>query len=126
MTDWAGGIEKRNYGIQGGNGVATRDLLRWMLVILPVVAVLLFHLWVRNQTTRVGYAAQKLAEQVEELQREKSNLVVLEESLQRPDEIEKIARNRLGMVPMQTGQLLGVLAPVADAGRTAIALAMER
>ncbi|MDR1726696.1 MAG: cell division protein FtsL [Acidobacteriota bacterium] len=122
MKDWVGGVERRNYGIRGGNG-ATRDLVRGILLILPVAGVLLLHLWVRNQATLIGYEIRELAERRDELQREQVKLKLEAERLQSPGVIEDLARNQLGMVPLRTGQLLRAPAAAARAGDADMAMA---
>jgi cell division protein FtsL len=107
MTDWVYyGIEKRNYGIRRKNGIGARELLRALLLLIPVAGSLVFLLWVRSEITDTGYRIQKLSQQEESLTQTREKLVVKEGVLQSPDRIDRIARGRLGMEPLRPEQVL--------------------
>ncbi len=107
MTDWANGIEKRNYGIKRK---IDRHMLWDFLVILlsfaMVAGALIFHSWVRNQMTHTGYASQKLLAEEESLLRIQKRLILEEEILKSPERIDAIARNDLGLAPLRPGQMI--------------------
>ena len=106
MVDWATDIEKRNYGIRVGSGIAASELLRAILLLVPIAGVLLFQLWVRNQVTILGYENSKLSKMEDDLLRTQSKLVLQEEEQQSPRVIENLATNKLDMVLIQPEQLL--------------------
>lgn len=107
MIDLAGGMEARNDCIRhrtDGRGLA--ELLMATLTLLVVAGALLFYLWVRFRVTEIGYEMQELRKTEAALERTRAALVLEEETLKHPQRIEHIARNELGMFPVQPGQLL--------------------
>ena len=106
MVDWATDIERRNYGIRVGSGIAASELLRAILLLVPIAGVLLFQLWVRNQVTILGYENSELSKMEDALLRTQEKLVLEEEQQQSPRVVENLAVGKLGMVPLQPEQLL--------------------
>ncbi|MBN1569289.1 MAG: cell division protein FtsL [Acidobacteria bacterium] len=107
MTDWADGIETRNYGIK--NEINTHILPELMGIIITlamVAAALLFYSWIRNQIVNTGYESQNLFAVEESLSRTQEKLILEEEVLRNPERIDIIARNDLGMAPLHPGQLI--------------------
>ncbi len=114
MTDWADGIETRNYGIRNEINVHMLSDLMCILFSLALVAgALLFYSWVRNQIVHTGYENQSLFAAEESLLRVQERLALEEETLCHPERIDIIARNDLGMAPLHPGQL--ILPQIGDA-----------
>jgi len=107
MTDWADGIELRNYGIKCviDLGVLS-ELVRTITCLAMVAGALLFYSWVRSQIISIGYETQKLFAAEESLLRTQKKLNLDEERLRNPERIDMIARNDLGMVLLRPNQLL--------------------
>ncbi len=107
MTDWADGIETRNYGIKCViDARILSDLVRTIVCLAMVAGALLFYLWVHSQMISIGYESQKLSTEEESLRRTQKNLDLEEENLKRPDRIDMIARTQLGMIPLSPSQLI--------------------
>jgi cell division protein FtsL len=107
MTDWADGIEMRNYGIKC---VIDRRMLSELVRIITSLAMiagaLLFYSWVRSHLVNTGYESQKLYMVEESLLRAQKRLILEEETLRDPQRIDIIARNDLGMMPVRPNQLI--------------------
>jgi cell division protein FtsL len=107
MTDWADGIETRNYGIKCVIDVRIlSELVRTIVCLGMVAGALLFYLWVHSQIISIGYEGQKLFTEEELLQRTQKNLDLEEAKLRCPDRIDTIARNQLGMILLSPTQLI--------------------
>ena len=118
MTDWAEGIETRNYGIRSEIDVdMLSELLRMIIALAMVAGALLFYSWVRSQIVNTGYESQNLFAVEESLQRTQQRLILEEETLRNPERIDGIARNNLGMTPLHPSQL--ILPQFQDAERSA-------
>ncbi len=107
MTDWADGIEIRNYGIRNEINVPMlSDLMRIILSLALIAGALLFYSWIRNQIVYTGYDSQSLFAAEESLLRVQEKLTLEEETLRNPERIDILARNDLGMAPLHPGQLI--------------------
>lgn len=124
MTDLAGSIETRNYGIKRRTDRRNLfDLLCITLSIAAMAGVLFGYIWVRIQIVNVGYESQRLQATEDALLRIQKNLVLEEETLKDPGRIDILARNELGMMPLRPYQVIPVGFRVEEPG-TPIALAM--
>ncbi len=107
MTDWADGIETRNYGIKNEiDGSMLSELIRMIVPLVMIAAALLFYSWVRSQIVNTGYESQSLFAAKESLLRTQTRLMLEEETLRNPERIDLIARNNLGMVPLRPNQFI--------------------
>ena len=105
MTDWADGIETRNYGIRSEIDAGMLSELVYTVIPLAMIAcALLFFSWVRSQIVNTGYESQHLSAVEESLKRIQKRLVVEEATLTSPEKIYHIARNELGMTPVRPSQ----------------------
>jgi cell division protein FtsL len=107
MTDWADGIELRNYGIKCviDLGVLS-ELVRNTICLAMIAGALLFYSWVRSQILSTGYESQRLFAEEESLLRTQKKLKLEEESWRTPARIDNIARNELGMTLLRPNQLI--------------------
>jgi cell division protein FtsL len=107
MTDWAEGIEIRNYGIKGGIDISMlSEFFKAALALALIAGSLLFYSWIQNQIVSMGYQSQNLFMQEELLRRLQKRLILEEETLRNPGRINFIARRDLGMRPLRPEQLL--------------------
>jgi cell division protein FtsL len=107
MTDWAEGIETRNYGIQRElDAGMLSELMRVIIALVMVAGALLFYSWVRSQIINTGYESQQLFAEEESLLRTQKSLILEEETLRNPERIDAIARNELKMTPLHPSQLI--------------------
>jgi cell division protein FtsL len=107
MTDWADGIETRNYGIRSEiDAGMLSDLMRVIIALAMVAGALLFYSWVRSQLVSTGYESQNLFTLEQSLMRIQKRLILEEEVLRNPERIDTIARNDLGMMPLRPNQLI--------------------
>jgi len=116
MTDWADGIEERNFGIKNEiDAHMLSELMRIIIALAMVAGALLFYSWVRNQIINAGYESQSLFAAEESLLRAQKRLTLEEEILRNPERIDVIARNDLGMTPLRPNQL--ILPQIGDVDR---------
>jgi cell division protein FtsL len=107
MTDWADGIETRNYGIKNEiDAGMMSELLRNIIPLAMIAGAFLFYSWVRSQIVNTGYESQNLFKAEESLLRNQKRLILVEETLRDPRRIEGIARNELGMTPLRLNQFI--------------------
>jgi len=107
MTDWADGIEIRNYGIKCViDSRVLSELLRTIISLGMIAGALLFYSWVRSQIVYTGYESQKLFTAEESLLHIQNKLILEEETLTNPQRIDIIARQELGMIPLRPNQLI--------------------
>jgi cell division protein FtsL len=118
MTDWAEGIETRNYGIKNEIDVGMlSELMRVIVAFVIVAGALLFYSWVRSQIVNTGYESQQLFTEEASLLRTQKSLILEEETLRNPERIDALARNELKMTPLRPNQL--ILPQIQDAERGA-------
>ncbi len=107
MTDWADGIEFRNYGTRREIDMGMlSDLLRVIIALVMVAGALVFYSWVQNQIVNTGYESQNLFTEEEMQLRIQKKLILEEETLRSPGRIDMIARNDLGLAPLRPAQLI--------------------
>lgn len=125
MTDWANGIEGRNWGIRRRTDSRHLwDLLLSLLPVLVLAAVPFFHSWVRYRIVDMGYQIQRLKVEEETLLRREKAYILEEATLKSPQRIDEIARTDLGMMPIQPNQLITSQVPsTKQDGPTIIAMA---
>jgi cell division protein FtsL len=117
MTDWADGIETRNYGIKNELDVPMlSELMRIIGALAMVAGALLFYSWIRSQIVNTGYESQGLFAEEEALMRTHQRLVLDKEYLKNPERIDTIARNELGMAPLHPYQI--ILSKIQDGERS--------
>jgi cell division protein FtsL len=118
MTDWAEGIETRNYGIKNEIDLGMlSELMRVIIALIMVAGALLFYSWVQSQIVNTGYESQRLYMEEKSLQRTQQSLILEEEILGDPKRIDAIARTELNMMPLHPNQL--ILPQTQDAERGA-------
>jgi cell division protein FtsL len=107
MTDWADGIETRNYGIRNEiDASMLSELMRTIIPLAMIACALLFYSWVRSQIINTGYESQGLSA-AEKSQMSVQKWLMLEEAtLTNPERIDSIARNELGMTTASPGQFI--------------------
>lgn len=126
MVDLAGGMEDRNYCIRRrADRQNLTDLMFTTLSLIVIAGASLVCLWVRLQMVEIGYQMQALQESEERLSRARSALILEEETLKHPEQIDRIARIQLGMNRVRLNQLLPVGAR-ADELASATSLAMAK
>ena len=107
MTDWADGIETRNYGIKSEvDAGMLSELLRNIVPLAMIAGALLFYSWVRSEIVNTGYESQSLFTAEEDLLRTQKRLILEEETLRNPERIDMIARIDLGMTPLRPNQFI--------------------
>ncbi len=107
MTDWADGIEIRNYGIRNEiDAHMLSELMRIIVALAMVAGAFLFYSWIRSQIINTGYESQNLFAAEQSLLRAQKRLMLEEEILRNPERIDTIARNDLGMTPLRPNQLI--------------------
>jgi cell division protein FtsL len=107
MKDYADGIETRNYGIKCViDARILSELVRTIVCLAMIAGALLFYSWVRNQIINTGYESQQLLGLEKSLLRVQGKLIAEEANLRDPKRIDLIARDHLGMTPLNPNQLV--------------------
>ena len=117
MVDWAGRIDLRNYSIKRQTDRRhLRDMLACTAPALLLACSFGFYAWIRCTIVDLGYQEQYLSSQETLLLQDQAHLILEEQTLKRPERIETIARQDLGMVPMRPNQLMPVSSYEVDSG----------
>ncbi len=90
---------------------------RAMLLVAPLAAVGVFHVWSHTCVTAAGYRLGELQRAGEELRAERNRLEVDVAMLRAPGQLEAYARARLGMAPPAPGAVVAGWSGEAAAGR---------
>ena len=107
MTDWADGIETRNYGIKSElDGSMLSELMRTIIPLAMIACALLFYSWVRSQIVNTGYESQRLSGVEVAQSRLQKSLMLEEATLTSPEKIDTIARGQLGMNVVRPSQFI--------------------
>ncbi len=107
MTDWADGIETRNYGIKSEiDAGMLSELMRTIIPLAMIACALLFYSWVRSQIVDTGYESQRLSAAEVTQSRLQKSLKLEEATLTSPEKIEAIARGELGMIVVRPSQFI--------------------
>lgn len=83
-----------------------RQTRAWLLLLLVFVAELLFYTWCRVQYVNVGYAYSLAAANHQRLTDMQNKLKVELARLKSPERIEKIAKQKLGLVTPSPEQVI--------------------
>lgn len=83
-----------------------RELLRFMGLLLPLVAGVLVYVWISHALLDVGYRLRELDQQLERLEQIERGLQVESSHLSRHERIERLASEQLGMRPAQVDEVL--------------------
>ncbi|HVS16743.1 MAG TPA: cell division protein FtsL [Thermoanaerobaculia bacterium] len=85
-----------------------RDLLRVVVLIVPLGVALFSYTWIHLETVETGYRIDRLERQLERT-RERERLLRLEAArLSSPSRVEEQARQRLGMTAPRLEQMIFV------------------
>jgi cell division protein FtsL len=84
----------------------TRELLALSLAALPPMVVLFGAIWANLETVRLGYQLASLTKQHEVLVVKNRQLQMQEAQASALSRVEKVARERLGLVPPTLDQLV--------------------
>ena len=76
------------------------------LSALALIGVVLIHVWLRLQVVQMGYALSTLSKLQGRLEQENRELKVELATLTSPERLEALARNRLGLVTPDKGQVI--------------------
>src|SRR3990172_11060883 len=107
MTDWADGIETRNYGIKSEiDASILSELGRTIIPLAMIACALLFYSWIRSEIVNTGYEGQSLSAAEESLKSIQTRLMVEEAMLTSPEKIDFIARTELGMTTVRPSQFI--------------------
>ncbi len=83
-------------------------VLLWALVLLVGVAEMLFYTWCRVQCVRTGYQIAQESRRQQELTRFQNNLNIELARLKAPENISRIARDKLSLAMPEPQQMVVV------------------
>ncbi|HEU4385955.1 MAG TPA: cell division protein FtsL [Anaeromyxobacteraceae bacterium] len=76
------------------------------LLVAPVGAAGVFHVWTRTRVVAAGYELARLQREHDRLADERARLVIEVATLRAPGRLERFARERLGMAPPAPGAVV--------------------
>lgn len=76
------------------------------LLVLGLIGAVLVHVWLRLQVVRMGYVLSTTSKLQARLEQENRELKVELATMTSPDRLEALARQRLGLVPPEKGQVV--------------------
>jgi cell division protein FtsL len=76
------------------------------LAALGLIGLVLIHVWLRLQVVQMGYALSTISKLQGRLEQENRELKVELATLTSPERLEALARNRLGLVTPDKGQVI--------------------
>ena len=76
------------------------------LLILALIGAVLVHVWARLQVVRMGYVLSTTSKLQTRLEQENRELKIELATMTSPDRLETLARQRLGLVPPEKGQVV--------------------
>ena len=88
------------------SGGKRRRLVVGALLGLGLIGTVLFHVWVRLQVVRMGYVLSTTSKLQTRLEQENRELKVELATMTSPDRLEALARQRLGLVQPEKGQVV--------------------
>ncbi len=83
-----------------------RQRLVFVLLVFTLVGVVLLHVWLRLQVVHMGYVLSTSTKLQARLEQENRELKIELATLTAPDNVEAMARKRLGLVPPDKGQVI--------------------
>jgi cell division protein FtsL len=84
------------------------DLLRVVLLIVPLGTALFFYTWIHLETLEAGYQIERLEGALEKTLGRERRLRLVAARLSSPGRVEELAHERLGMVPPSLDQMIFV------------------
>jgi len=87
-------------------GGKRRHFVFGALLILGLIGAVLVHVWVRLQVVRMGYVLSTTSKLQTRLEQENRELKVELATMTSPDRLEALARQRLGLVQPEKGQVV--------------------
>jgi cell division protein FtsL len=84
------------------------DLLRVVLLIVPLGVALFGYTWIHLETLETGYQIDGLERQLERTMARERRLRLEAARLSSPQRVERLARERLRMEPPELGQMIFV------------------
>jgi cell division protein FtsL len=76
------------------------------LLVLGLIGAVLVHVWLRLQVVRMGYVLSTTSKLQTRLEQENRELKVELATMTSPDRLEALARQRLGLVQPENGQVV--------------------
>jgi len=87
-------------------GDKRRRLVFGALLVLGLIGAVLVHVWARLQVVRMGYVLSTTSKLQTRLEQENRELKVELATMTSPDRLEALARQRLGLVQPEKGQVV--------------------
>lgn len=83
-----------------------RGIVLGVFTAAVVVLILMFYIWHQVESIRLGYRVLELESELETLEQEIDTLEARRARLLAPDLVEKIAREKLGYMPVRYDQVV--------------------
>ena len=107
----AASVQTRKVATLNRERAARSTASRWRLfggifLGLVLIAAILVHVWLRLQVVRMGYVLSTTSRLQTRLEQENRELKVELATLMSPDRLEVLARQRLGLIAPEKGQII--------------------
>jgi len=83
-----------------------KELLRFVGLLLPLVAGMMAYVWLSHSLLDIGYRLRELDQQLQRLEQTERGLQVEGSHLARHERIERLATERLGMRPAEVDEVV--------------------
>lgn len=93
---------------RAGLGIVRPRVSSILTAIALLLAIGVFHVWLRIEVTQSEYAVSRLEQQIRQQQYEQKSLMVKVAQLTNPRHIEKIATSRLGLRAPSSEQVITI------------------
>lgn len=94
------------YLVRERDRLLRRELLRFVVLLLPLVAGVLAYVWMSHSLLDTGYRLRELDLQLERLGQVERALQVESSHLARQERIERLATEQLGMHPARVDEVV--------------------
>ncbi len=83
-----------------------REFALGTVFVLVILGLLTFYIWYQTEAIRLGRDSARLEDEISELKEEIKKLEIQKARLLSPERIDKIARERLGLRPPDSGEII--------------------
>lgn len=121
MKDFSRQQIQNRLNLRATQAIGLCGICRYLMVAAAMAALVISYPWVRSEIITLGYQIQELKRD-NALLREQQKALMLEQAAYRaPHRIDQYARERLGLVPASSAQVIFVHDPEVVSGQRVLA-----
>ena len=92
--------------VRATGAISLGEICRYVLVAAAMAALLIVYPWVHSEILTLGYQIQEIRRENTVLQEQRRALMLEQAAYRSPQRIDEYARNRLGLVPATSAQVI--------------------